>query len=94
MALPDDLEHKLKQLESAAALIEAAAEQRRAQAQEMERLYTEVARLSTDRARLAQLLDGEMAKSKALDEANRDVSRKIVIAMESVRRAIGEDVPA
>jgi hypothetical protein len=48
-------------------------------------LETELQRLGTDRSRLAQSLDDAEARSGRIEEANREVSRRLVTAMESIR---------
>ena len=45
----------------------------------------EVQRLNADRARLARALDEAEARAARLDEVNRDVSRRLVAAMETIR---------
>lgn len=45
----------------------------------------EVQRLNADRARLARSLDEAEARAGRLDEANREVSRRLVGAMEAIR---------
>lgn len=51
-------------------------------------LETEIQALGADRARLADLLDKSEAKASRLESANRDVSRKLVEAMETVRSVL------
>ncbi len=48
----------------------------------------EVQRMNADRARLAQELDGAEARSERLEEANREVSRRLVTAMETIRAVL------
>ncbi len=48
----------------------------------------EVQRMGADRARLADSLDGAKAKSQRLESANREVSRRLVDAMESIRAVL------
>ncbi len=48
----------------------------------------EVQRLNADRSRLAQELDGSEAKAERLEEANREVSRRLVTAMETIRAVL------
>jgi chromosome segregation ATPase len=52
----------------------------------------EVQRMGADRARLADSLDKAEARSKRLEGANREVSRRLVNAMESIRAVL--DKPA
>ena len=48
----------------------------------------EVQRLNADRAALAGKLDAAEARAVRLTEANREVSRRLVAAMESIRTVI------
>jgi hypothetical protein len=48
----------------------------------------EVQRMNADRARLAQELDTSEARSERLEEANREVSRRLVTAMETIRAVL------
>lgn len=48
----------------------------------------EVQRLNADRARLARALDEAEARAARLDEVNRDVSRRLVAAMETIRSVL------
>jgi len=65
--------------------MEGAAEQRLDHAGRISDMEAEMHRLSTDRSRLAQSLDAAEARSARVEEANRDVSRRLVAAMESIR---------
>lgn len=51
-------------------------------------LETEIQALGADRARLAELLDRSQAKAARLDTINRDVSHKLVEAMETIRSVL------
>lgn len=51
-------------------------------------LETEIQVLGADRARLADLLDKSEAKASRLDAINRDVSHKLVEAMETIRSVL------
>ena len=53
--------------------------------QQVTGLEGELQRLGTDRSRLAQSLDAAEARSGRMEEANREVSRRLVAAMESIR---------
>ena len=50
----------------------------------------EVQRLNADRAALAAELDAAEARAKRLGESNQQVSRRLVAAMESIRRVIDQ----
>lgn len=48
----------------------------------------EVQRMNADRARLAQELDSSEARADRLEEANKEVSRRLVTAMETIRAVL------
>lgn len=52
----------------------------------------EIQRMGADRARLAESLDGAEARGQRLESANREVSRRLVDAMEAIRTVL--DRPA
>lgn len=48
----------------------------------------EVKRMNADRSRLAQELDQSEHRANRLEEANREVSRRLVTAMETIRAVL------
>ncbi len=48
----------------------------------------EVQRMNADRAKLAQELDNSEARAERLENANREVSRRLVAAMETIRAVL------
>lgn len=48
----------------------------------------EVQRMNADRARLAQELDKSEARAERLSDANKEVSRRLVAAMETIRAVL------
>jgi predicted nucleic acid-binding Zn-ribbon protein len=48
----------------------------------------EVQRMNADRSRLAQELDSSEAKAERLEAANKEVSRRLVTAMETIRAVL------
>ncbi|TWG97956.1 uncharacterized protein DUF4164 [Mesorhizobium sp. J18] len=48
----------------------------------------EVQRMNADRARLAQELDKSEARAERLADANKEVSRRLVAAMETIRAVL------
>jgi predicted nucleic acid-binding Zn-ribbon protein len=78
------IETALRHLESALDMLVGAMED----AREVTGLESELHRLGTDRSRLAQSLDASEARSARLEEANREVSRRLVQAMESIREVL------
>lgn len=75
----------LRRIEAAVGEIETAVETRMEDARTAAGMEGEMHRLVADRSRLAQSLDAAEAKSARVEEANRDVSRRLVAAMETIR---------
>jgi chromosome segregation ATPase len=48
----------------------------------------EVQRMNADRARLSQELDSSEARATRLENANKEVSRRLVAAMETIRAVL------
>jgi hypothetical protein len=48
----------------------------------------EVQRMNADRSRLAQELDNSEARAERLEDANKEVSRRLVAAMETIRAVL------
>jgi hypothetical protein len=71
----------IESLENAVAL-------RLEQEQDYAEAEAEVQRMNADRARLAQELDGSEARAERLEEANKEVSRRLVTAMETIRAVL------
>jgi hypothetical protein len=86
MATPIDA--ALKRLEGALDLLEGTIEQRLEGVVHVAGLENELHQLGTDRSRLAQSLDAAEARTAKLEEANREVSRRLVTAMESIRSVL------
>jgi septal ring factor EnvC (AmiA/AmiB activator) len=91
MAGASAIENALHRLESALDFIEGAIHERLEQARQVSGMETELHRLGTDRSRLAQSLDQSEARSAKLEDANREVSRRLVAAMESIRDLLGRN---
>lgn len=79
------IQSALSQLEAALNRVESAVDQRLEHAGRISDLESELQQLGTDRSRLAQSLDATEARSARIEEANREVSRRLVTAMESIR---------
>ena len=54
----------------------------------VESVEVEIQRQTADRGRLARELDAALAQSQRLERANREVSQRLVDAMEHVRRVL------
>lgn len=48
----------------------------------------EVQRMNADRAKLAQELDNSESRAERLEDANKEVSRRLVTAMETIRAVL------
>jgi hypothetical protein len=88
MAGATPIDTAVKRLQAALGHLEDAVDRRVEEDGRHGDLEAELHRIGGDRSRLAQLLDAEKARSARLEEANRDVSRRIVGAMESIRSVI------
>jgi hypothetical protein len=82
------VEDALGRLEAALAHLEHALDGRFNEEAQVSGLEDEVHRLGTDRSRLAQSLDAAEARSAKLEGVNREVSRRLVTAMESIRSVL------
>lgn len=68
--------------------LEAAAEARLEKERDFAEAEAEVQRMGADRARLAQEIDKSEARAERLAEVNREVSRRLVTAMETIRAVL------
>lgn len=59
--------------------------------QRMKRIEVDTQRLVQERARLATELDKTSARAKRLDDSAHDVSRRLVVAMETVRSVLAKE---
>ncbi len=88
MAEPLTLKQVLERLGKSIAALEKAAETRLESDQMYAETEEEVQRLNADRSRLAQELDNSEARSERLSNANHEVSRRLVTAMETIRAVL------
>lgn len=91
--MPESLsiDEALRRLEAALASVEDALDRRLEKAASVSGLEGELHRLGTDRSRLAQSLDAAEARSARLEDANSQVSRGLVAAMESIRDVLARN---
>ena len=82
------LEDAIARLSAALGALEAAATKRLGREQDLGEAEAEVQRMNADRSRLAQELDGSEARAERLSDANREVSRRLVTAMETIRAVL------
>ncbi len=85
------IENALRRLNAALDALEGAVDGRLDSGHKVEELESELQRLSLDRSRLAQTLDLAEARSDRIAEANQDVSRRLVTAMETIRSVLDQD---
>lgn len=82
------LKGAIARLSAAVAALEEAAAGQIQRAQDFSEAEAEVQRMNADRSRLAQELDGSEARAERLADANREVSRRLVTAMETIRAVL------
>ncbi|MEQ1943539.1 DUF4164 domain-containing protein [Mesorhizobium sp. VNQ89] len=82
------LKEVLARLGRAMDALESAVSVRLEHEQDYSEAEAEVQRLNADRGRLAQELDSSEARSDRLEEANKEVSRRLVTAMETIRAVL------
>jgi hypothetical protein len=88
----DSIEAASRRLALALDALEAAVERRREAARVEDSLATQIHALGDDRARLAGDLDQAVARSRALENANREVTKRIEQAIETIRTVLaGEE---
>ncbi len=88
MAEQPTLKQVLDQMNRAITALEKSVEARIEQDGNYAEAEEEVQRLNADRSRLAQELDNSEAKSERLTAANKEVSRRLVTAMETIRAVL------
>ncbi len=82
------LKEVLARLGRAMDLLESAVAARIEREQDYSEAEAEAQRLNADRARLAQELDNSEARGERLEDANKEVSRRLVTAMETIRAVL------
>ncbi|ODN70053.1 DUF4164 domain-containing protein [Methylobrevis pamukkalensis] len=88
MAEGGSFEAAVREIEAALGRLEAAVARRGETERALGDLEIEFSRLGEDRSRLVQELDNSAARAGRLEEANREVSRRLVAAMESIRAVL------
>jgi hypothetical protein len=82
------LKEVIARLGRAMETLEQGVEARLEREQDYVEVEAEIQRMNADRARLAQELDNSEARGERLEEANREVSRRLVTAMETIRAVL------
>jgi len=88
MAAGSSINEALTRMENALLHLEHAVSARLEMQDNLDECEAEVQRMNADRARLAQELDHSEVKVERLEQANKDVSRRLVNVMETVRAVI------
>ncbi|MHA7968167.1 DUF4164 domain-containing protein [Rhizobium terricola] len=88
MPTGNSVEAALGALRQAVAGLENAIDMRIEAQRESGEVEGEVRRVHADRARLAQELDQSEFRANRLEEVNREVSRRLVTAMETIRAVL------
>jgi predicted nucleic acid-binding Zn-ribbon protein len=88
MAERRSVESSLARLDQAIGRLEVSVARRLDVDRSLGALEMELQRLGEDRSKLALDLDQSAARSARLEEANREVSRRLVAAMESIRAVL------
>jgi hypothetical protein len=78
-----------KRLTLALDALEAAVERRSEADRGEQSMGTQLHALGSDRARLAAELDEATARSREIEAANREIARRIDVAMDGIRAVIG-----
>ena len=81
-------EQAVKRLEAALEGLETAIARRLASGGDADGRADEVQMLTVDRARLAENLDQAQAHAVRLDNVNREVSRRLAVAVETIRSVL------
>lgn len=82
------IEIALKRLEKALGGLQVSVQRRLEADRSLISLQDDLQRLGEDRSQIADTLDKSEARASRLEEANRDVSRRLVSAMESIRTVL------
>jgi len=87
----DSIEAASRRLALALDALEAAVERRREAARAEDSLATQIHALGDDRARLAGELDQAVSRARALESANREVTKRIEQAIETIRGVLASE---
>ncbi|CAN7515027.1 DUF4164 domain-containing protein [Rhizobium sp. LjRoot98] len=88
MAAGKTVKAAIDELQSALSSLENAIDGRFDRERDRGEIEGEVRRVNTDRSRLAQELDQSQFRANRLEEVNREVSRRLVTAMETIRAVL------
>jgi len=82
------IDNAVKRLAMALDALDAAVERRREGDRNEDTLAAQVQTLGLDRARLASVLDGETARARRLEAANREIAERIDTAIASIQSVL------
>jgi hypothetical protein len=90
MAMSDQsaIDSAVKRLALALDGLDAAAERRREADRNEEGLASQIHALGVDRTKLAAALDGEAARSRRLETANREIAQRLDVAIASIQSVL------
>lgn len=88
MAAKPTVTDVLARMDTAMQSMETALDNRDDQVRDTSEAEEEVQRMNADRTRLAQELDNAEARAERLENANKEVSRRLVTAMETIRAVL------
>lgn len=88
MAAGKTVKGAIEELRSAVSSLENAIDGRFDRERDRGEIEGEVRRVNVDRSRLAQELDQSQFRANRLEEVNREVSRRLVTAMETIRAVL------
>lgn len=88
MATKISLDQAFERIEKALNVLESTVAARLETLARFAEVEEEVQRMNADRSRLAQELDTSQARAERLELANREVSRRLITTMETIRTVI------
>jgi chromosome segregation ATPase len=88
MAGETSLADAIDRMAKAMKAIEGVVDTRDESSRDYQEAEEEVQRMNADRMRLAQELDASEARAERLENANKEVSRRLVAAMETIRAVL------
>ena len=88
-----DIEVATRRLAAALDALENAVERRRESDRGEDELAERIQLLGTDRSRLANELDGTLVRSRALEDANREIAQRLDMAIDTIRSVLDAGEP-
>ena len=89
MTEPGAIDTAVKRLSLALDALDAAVERRRQADRSEDGLAQQLHALGADRSRLAAALDQEAARAKRIETANREIARRLDVAIGTIRSVLG-----